>query len=109
MLRLIGFVVGSAGTYGLLRWYRHERVREGEGVVHFQSEHEHLHLHVDLPPGMEVEPGDTLEILSRPERAYTDGEVNYPSRVRLRKASWLRRNLIKRSSLVEVKEIVEHP
>lgn len=109
MLRLMGFMLGGAGAYGLTCWYRHEQVREGDAVVHFQSEHEHLHLHVDLPSGMEVEAGDTLEILSRPDRAYTDGEVSYSSRVRLRKASWLRRNMIKRSSLIEVKEIVEHP
>jgi hypothetical protein len=95
---------------GLWLWYRREKVLEGEGVVHLQSEHEHFHLHVDLPPGMEIEPGDTLEILTVPQtRGQTSGEITYSSRIRLTKASSLRRELVKRSSLVEINELVEHP
>ncbi|MCS6939353.1 MAG: hypothetical protein NZM94_08785 [Roseiflexus sp.] len=97
-------------TGGLWLWYRRERVLEGEGVVHLQSEHEHFHLHVDLPPGMEIEPGDTLEILTVPQtHGQTNGEITYPSRIRLTKASSLRRELVKRSSLAEINELVEHP
>lgn len=96
---------------GIWRWYARETVSEGDGVVHLQSEHEHFHLHVDLPPAMEIQPGDTLEILSMPKLrgSQTDGEVTYPSRVRLFKASWLKRNLTKRSSMLEINELVEHP
>lgn len=95
---------------GLWLWYRREKVVEGEGLVHLQSEHEHFHLHVDLPPGMEIEPGDTLEVLTVPQtRGQTHGEITYPSRIRLTKASSLRRELVKRSSLVEINELVEHP
>lgn len=110
MFQVVGALLGGAGLVGLSRWYRRERVSEADATVHLQSEHEHFHLHVDLPPGMEIQPGDTLEILSMPpiERE-TQGEVSYDSRVRLRKASWLKRNLIKRSSLLEINEIVEHP
>lgn len=91
-------------------WYRRETVSEGEGIVHLQSEHDHFHLHVDLPPGMVIEPGDTVEVLTVPQtHGQTAGEVSYPSRIRLTKASWLRRNLVMRSSLIEVNELVEHP
>jgi hypothetical protein len=98
--------------YGLVRWYRHTEVVEGDATVHLQSEHEHFHLHVDLPPHLQIQPGDTLQILTMPnldEGRTAGGELSYPSRVRLYKASWLQRQLIRNSSLIEVKEIVEHP
>lgn len=95
---------------GMWLWYRREKILEGEGVVRLQSEHDHFHLHVDLPPGMEIEPGDTLEILTVPQtHGQTHGEISYSSRIRLTKASSLRRELVKRSSLVEINELVEHP
>jgi hypothetical protein len=100
-----------ASGYLLWRWYQQETLTEGEGLVRLQSEHEHFHMHVDLPAHMEIEPGDTLHVLSMPEVAgsQTQGEVVFHSPVRLYKASWLRRNLVKNSSLVEVNELVEHP
>ena len=99
-----------ASGVALWLWYRRETVFEGEATVHLQSEHEHFHLHVDLPSGMEIQPGDTVEVLSVPQtHGQTEGEISYNSRVRLTKASLLRRELVQRSSLVEVKELVEHP
>jgi hypothetical protein len=110
MKQLIGFLAASIVLIVLLRWYRQETTTEGDGTVRLQSEHEHFHMHVDLPPGMQIQPGDTLEVLSLPKiEGQTVGEIVYPSRIRLSKASWLRRNLIKRSSLLEVGELVEHP
>lgn len=105
MLTALGAVAAAA----LSRWYTREEVREGTATVAWQSEHAHLHLHVDLPPDMTVQAGDTLEILQLPAQTYTEGEETYTSGVRLHKASWLRRQVIERSSLMEVKEIVEHP
>lgn len=111
MRPLIGVLAAGAALAALAHWYRREVVTEGDATVHLQSEHEHFHLHVDLPPNMEIQPGDTLEILSIPQTDHgrTHGEMSYPSRVRLYKASWLKRHLIKRSSLVEINELVEHP
>ncbi len=110
MKRLFGLLLIGAFLAALLRWYRYEVLTESEATVRLQSEHEHFHMHVDLPPGMEIEAGDTLEVLSLPKvEGQTTGEIVYPSRIRLYKASWLRRNLIKRSSLIEVNELVEHP
>ena len=59
----------------------------------------------------ELRDGDTVEILSLPKLpgGRTQGEITYPSRVRLFKASWLRRNLVKSSSMLEINELVEHP
>lgn len=99
-----GFVLGV--------WYRRVEIQEGDATVYLQSEHEHFHLHVDLPPHMAIEPGDTLQILSLPDLKdgrTQGGELAYESRVRLEKASWLQRKLIKSSSLVEVSELVDHP
>ena len=111
MRRFLGLLVGGALGLALARWYAREVISEGDATVHLQSEHEHFHLHVDMPPGLEIQPGDTLEILSMPDvpGGRTSGEISYPSRVRLFKASWLKRNLIKRSSMVEINELVEHP
>lgn len=110
MRKLFGVALAAAAGYALWRWYGRETLQEGEGTVHLQSEHEHFHLHVDLPPGMEIQPGDTLEIVSLPRiNGQTHGEITYTSPIKLYKASWLRRNLIKKSSLVEVNELVEHP
>ncbi len=106
---LIVLLLGVAGA-ALARWYRSEVVHEGDALVHLQSEHEHFHLHVDMPPNLEIQPGDTLHVLTVPQdHGQTAGELTYPSRVRLYKASWLKRNLIKRSSLAEINELVEHP
>jgi hypothetical protein len=111
MLELGILFVIILGIYGLVRWYGHTTVLEGTGTVRLQSEHEHFHLHVDLPPNLQVQPGDTLHILAMPElsEGRTAGEVTYTSPVRLQKASWLQRTLVRNSSLIEVKEIVEHP
>lgn len=111
MKRMLGLVAAGALAVGMLRWYQRETLTEGDGIVHLQSEHEHFHMHVDLPPGMQIQPGDTLEILSLPElpRGQTVGEISYPSRIRLYKASALKRYLVKKSSLVEINELVDHP
>lgn len=106
---LLGALLG-AGAYLLWRWHESEIVTEFEGMVHLQSEHDHFHMHVDLPPGFTIEPGDTIEILEMPNlQGHTQGEVSYPSRIRFHQSSWLRQMLIKRSSLVELNELVEHP
>lgn len=106
---LTALLMGVAG-FLLVRWYGREVGVEADAVVHLQSEHEHFHFHVDLPAGMEIQPGDTLEILSLPNIGWeTHGEITYESPVRLLKASWLRRALVKRSSIVEINELVEHP
>lgn len=110
MRSILAAGVLGAGAYLLWRWYERESLTEGEGVVYLQSEHEHFHLHVDLPFGMEIQPGDTVEIVTMPNlQGQTHGEITYSSQIKLYKASWLRRTLIKRSSLVEVNELVEHP
>lgn len=110
MRRLLGIACIAAVVALVVRWYAREVLTEGDGMVHLQSEHEHFHMHVDLPVGMEIQPGDTLEVVSLPRvQGQTHGEVSYPSRIKLYKASWLKRNLIKRSSLLEVNELVEHP
>lgn len=110
MRTVIGLGAVTVAGWALWRWYNQETLREGEALVRLQSEHEHFHLHVDLPDGMEIEPGDTVEIISMPNvNGHTHGEIVYRSPVRLFKASWLRRTLIKRSSLIEVNELVDHP
>ena len=108
---LTGAAAIAAAVAGLIHWYRREEIIDGDATVRLQSEHEHFHLHVDLPSTMDVQPGDTLQILAMPElpEGRTDGEVTYHSPIRLYKASWLQRHLIKNSSLIEVNEIVEHP
>lgn len=111
MQTLLLVILIAAAIYLLIQWYNREVVHEGEGTVRLQSEHEHFHLHVEMPHGLQIEPGDTVEILSMPDvpNSQTHGEVTYASRIRLYRASWLRRNLVKASSIVEVKELVEHP
>jgi hypothetical protein len=110
MRKLLAVGLLATGGYLLWRWFERETLSEGEGTVYLQSEHEHFHLHVDLPPGMEIEPGDTVEIVSMPNlQGQTHGEISYRSPIKLYKASWLRRIMIKKSSLVEVNELVEHP
>lgn len=110
MRKLLATGLLAAGAYLLWRWYERETLCEYEGLVSLQSEHEHFHLHVDLPPGVEIEPGDTVEIVHMPNlQGQTRGEVVYTSPVKLYKASWLRRYLTMRSSLIEVNELVEHP
>ena len=111
MKQFLGVLIALAAGYMLWRWYEREIISEADGTVHLQSEHEHFHMHVDLPRGMEIQPGDTVEILSLPALpgGRTHGEITYHSRVRLFKASWLRRNLVKSSSMLEINELVEHP
>ncbi len=111
MRTILSLVAAGAAGAVLFRWYRREVVMEANAQVHLQSEHEHFHLHVDLPPGMQIQAGDTLEIVTMPETeaGRTHGEMTYTSPIRLYKASWLKRVLTRRSSLVEINELVEHP
>ncbi len=111
MRTMIGasLMLGATAT-ALWHWYARETTQRGTATVHLQSEHEHFHLHVDLPPTMAIQPGDTLIIASLPDvQGETHGEISYTSDVELHKASWLRRTLVKRSSLVEIGELVDHP
>ena len=111
MTLLLILVLLVIAIYALMQWYRYEEVLEGEATIHLQSEHEHFHFHVELPSHMEIEPGDTLHILSMPEQELdagrTTGEITYESKVRLTKASWLQRQLVRSSSLMEVTELIE--
>jgi hypothetical protein len=110
MRRILSATLLALGAYVLWRWYERETLSVTEGTVRLQSEHEHFHLHVELPPEYEIQPGDTIEIVDMPNlQGQTHGEIVYTSPVKLYKASWLRRTLIKRSSLVEVNELVDHP
>lgn len=112
MTLLLPLVVLIAVLFVLVRWYQFERVIDAEATIRLQSEHEHFHFHVDLPPHLEIEPGDTLHILSVPDdldAGRTEGELTYTSGIRLHKASWLQRQLTRTSSIVEVSELVDHP
>lgn len=111
MQKLVGtsLMLGATAT-ALWHWYRRETTQRGTATVHLQSEHEHFHMHVDLPPTMEIQPGDTLVIADLPAiQGETHGEIRYTSDIALHKASWLRRTLVKRSSLVEIGELIDHP
>ena len=84
MRTLVGLGLTVAAGALLWRWYGHETLREGEGTVRLQSEHEHFHFHVDLPSGWEIQPGDTVEILSMPNvNGHTQGEQGGTSAVTL--------------------------
>jgi hypothetical protein len=110
MRKILAAGLLAAAGYLLWRWYERETLTVTEATVRLQSEHEHFHLHVDLPPGFEIQPGDTVEIISMPTiNGQTHGEIVFSSPVNFYKASWLRRTLIKKSSLVEVNELVDHP
>jgi|GEM_PF-1151075 hypothetical protein len=85
MRKLLAVTVLGVAAFLLHKWYNREVLLEGEGFVRLQSEHEHFHFHVDLPPGMEIQPGDTLEIMHLPptEDGRTNGEICYRSPIRL--------------------------
>lgn len=107
---LITLAILVIGGYALWQWYHAEEVIDTEATVHLQSEHEHFHFHVDLPSHITIQPGDTLHILSIPDDlddGRTEGEITYQSDIRLHKASWLQRHLIRSSSLIEVTELIE--
>ncbi len=111
MKQLLSGLLLASGAALLAWWYRREVLYTTSATIRLQSEHEHFHLHVDLPDGLEIEPGDTIHVLRTPEvpAGQTHGEISYESPVHLYKASWLRRVLVKNSSLVEVNELVDHP
>lgn len=111
MRRILTMLVTGGALAALWHWYNREVLTEAQATIRLQSQHEHFHFHVDLPPGLQIQPGDTLEIETIPPLpdGRTDQEIVYPSQIKLWKASWLRRNLIRRSSIVEINELVEHP
>jgi hypothetical protein len=109
---MMPFVLVAAAAVLLVLWYRHVRVIDTEATIRLQSQHEFFYLHVDLPKHLQIQPGDTVHVINVPEleTGRTDeGEISYHSPVRLYKASWLQRFLIRNSSLVEVSELVDHP
>ncbi|MEO0565358.1 MAG: hypothetical protein AAF125_24840 [Chloroflexota bacterium] len=96
--------------FALVLWYRFERVFEAEATVRLQSEHEHFHLLVDMPDHLTIQPGDTLHILDMPDLTNgrtSDGEMSYTSKIRLIKASSLARLLIRKSSHLEMAELLD--
>ncbi|MEO1286330.1 MAG: hypothetical protein AAFV93_01075 [Chloroflexota bacterium] len=110
-MQIVFFTIVSLSVIGVLyAWYHYEVVLETTATVHLQSEHEHFHFIVDLPDHLKIQAGDTLHILQVPdlENGRTEsGEMSYESPVRLTKASWLQRHLIRSSSMVEVAELLD--
>lgn len=95
---------------GLWWWYNTTRVIDTEATIRLQSQHDYFYFHVDLPDNIQVQAGDTVHIINVPDldTGRTDaGEMTYHSPVKLYKASWLQRHLIRRSSLVEFTELIE--
>ena len=105
-------LVAVAAAIVFVWWYKQVRVIDTEATIRLQSQHDFFYFHVDLPSNLQIEPGDTVHVTHVPELdtgRTDDGEITYQSPVRLYRASWLQRFLIRNSSLVEVSELVDHP
>jgi hypothetical protein len=99
-----GLLAVAAGGAGL--WYVMMRRREVACTVDLEMTHDHFHAHVDLK-GVYVDPGDEVLVRNTPHRIAFGTQTRFDSSAEVRKASWLKRQVVKLTGGTAIHELYE--
>jgi hypothetical protein len=105
-MELTGWSVAAAVVVVVGAWYVMTRKSEVPCTVDLEMTHDHFHAHVDLK-GVEVDPGDEVLVRNTPSRIAFGTTTTFESRAEVKRASWLKRQVIKLTGGTEIHELYE--
>jgi len=98
-------LVGAAAVGGAV-WYVMSRKSEVPCTVDLEMTHDHFRAHVDLK-GVEVDPGDEVLVRNTPSRIAFGTTTTFESSAEVKRASWLKRQIVKLTGGTEIHELYE--
>lgn len=96
----------AAAALGATAWYAMSRKSEVPCTVDLEATHDHFHAHVDLK-GVEVDPGDEVLVRNTPNRIAFGTTTTFESSAEVKRASWLKRQIVKLTGGTEIHELYE--
>jgi hypothetical protein len=103
---VMGWSIAGAAVAGLGVWYMASRRSEVPCTVDLEMTHDHFHAHVDLK-GVEVDPGDEVLVRNAPSRIAFGTQQTFESSAEVKRASWLKRQIVKLTGGTEIHELYE--
>jgi len=105
-MELTGWSVAAAAVVAGGAWYMMTRKSEVPCTVDLEMTHDHFHAHVDLK-GVEVDPGDEVLVRNTPSRIAFGTTTTFESSAEVKRASWLKRQVVKLTGGTEIHELYE--
>jgi hypothetical protein len=105
-MELTGWSVTAAVVVLGGTWYMMTRKSEVPCTVDLEMTHDHFHAHVDLK-GVEVDPGDEVLVRNTPSRMAFGTTTTFESSAEVKRASWLKRQIVKLTGGTEIHELYE--
>jgi hypothetical protein len=105
-MELTGWSVAAAVVVVGSAWYLMTRKSEVPCTVDLEMTHDHFHAHVDLK-GVEVDPGDEVLVRNTPSRIAFGTTTTFESSAEVKRASWLKRQVVKLTGGTEIHELYE--
>ncbi|MCE2900611.1 MAG: hypothetical protein ACK6DP_05520 [Gemmatimonas sp.] len=102
----MGWSVAGLVVVGVGAWYVRSRRSEVPCTVDLEMTHDHFHAHVDLK-GVEVDPGDEVLVRNAPSRIAFGTTTTFESSAEVKRASWLKRQIVKLTGGTEIHELYE--
>jgi hypothetical protein len=103
---VMGWSLAGLAVAGGAVWYSMSRRSEVPCTVDLESTHDHFHAHVDLQ-GVEVDPGDEVLVRNAPNRIAFGTQQTFESSAEVKRASWLKRQVVKLTGGTEIHELYE--
>jgi hypothetical protein len=101
-----GWSLAGLAVAGIGVWYAMSRRSEVPCTVDLEMTHDHFHAHVDLK-GVEVDPGDEVLVRNTPSRIAFGTQQTFESSAEVKRASWLKRQVVKLTGGTEIHELYE--
>ena len=102
----LSWTLAAVVALALIAWYSMTRRREVPCSIDLEMTHDHFHAHVDLK-GVAVDPGDEVLVRNAPSRIAFGTVTAFDSSAEVRRASWLKRQLVKLTGGTEIHELYE--
>lgn len=105
-MELMGWSLAGLAVVAGGAWYTMSRRSEVPCTVDLEMTHDHFHAHVDLK-GVEVDPGDEVLVRNTPSRMAFGTTTTFESSAEVKRASWLKRQIVKLTGGTEIHELYE--
>jgi hypothetical protein len=103
---VMGWGLTGLAAVGVVAWYTMSRRSEVPCTVDLEATHDHFHAHVDLG-NVEVDPGDEVLVRNAPSRIAFGTQQTFASSAEVKRASWLKRQVVKLTGGTEIHELYE--
>ena len=103
---LVPWSVAAVAAAALAGWYLARRQSVVPCTIDLEATHDHFHAHVELQ-GVAVDPGDEVLVHDAPSRIPFGTVRTVASRATVRRASWLRRQVVRLTGGTELDELYD--